>query len=159
MSNLSPRPISPLSSSSNSGNRQQAVKAATPDLIQVDNDLLPPEAMQFLAFDSLSAVELIEIARHDVVNGQLVDYGMLKEVAGLELQNSAKNILPLPQSSDNIFQSFPIKLSKYIPSQATPVVYLNELGDLVIEILNPESFIDIEVEVFSEGTVENDTIY
>jgi hypothetical protein len=158
LSNLSPKPISSLSSLQISSGRQQAVKAATPDVILVDDAVMPIEAMQFLSFDSLSGVELIEISRHDTVNGQLVNYGLLKEVAALELENSSKSMIPLPQSSDNIFQSFPIKFARYIP-QTGLAAYLNENGDIVIEVADPETFIDLEIEVFSQGQPESDTIY
>lgn len=157
MSNLSPTPIVPISLPTN---RQFGVKAATPDLVLVDQESLPPEAVQILAFDSLSAVELIEVARHDLVNGQVVDYGIIKDVSDVELKNNSKNIIRLPEDSDFVFSSYPINFGIHVPDLTNKdAVYFDDAGNLVIEILDPKPSLEVEVQILSSGSVLDDTIY
>lgn len=157
MSNLAPRPLTPKL---NKPNFQMAVKAATPDIVLVDQATLPPEAIQIIAFDSLSAVELIEIARHDMVNGQVINYNIIKDVADVEVRNNSRNILALPESSDSVFSSYPINFGIHVPNQIDKnAVYFDEQGNLIIEIFNPKQSLDVEVQILNSGSVLNDTIY
>lgn len=159
MSNLSPKPLLPSVSGTN---RQMPVKAATPDIILIDQEVLPVDSIGVLEFESIAGTEIIQIARHDLVNGQVPDYGILKNVSEIEAKNNSKNIVRIPESSNEIFDSFPINLSNHIPDRSIypeGEVYFDSRGNLVISILNPKSSYEVEIEIIASGSVSDDTIY
>lgn len=159
MSNLSPRPLLP--SISGSG-KQMPVKAATPDIILLDQETLSVDALGVLEFETVSGTEIIQIARHDLINGQVPDYGILKNVSEIEAKNNSKNLIKIPESSNETFNSFPINLLNHIPDNSIVPdgeVAFDSLGNLVISVLDPKSGYDIEIEIISSGSVADDTIY
>lgn len=144
-----------------------AIKIATPDLILDNNIEMPIELMTDLIFEDIGGQEIINIARHDTINGQSVAYQAIKNLTDINSQYNSKNILSIENTSDNYFKNFPIKLEERTPSQGTgpesdgyPIVYLEpESGNLIINVINMQSDEQVEIQVLLAGDIIDDTIY
>ena len=163
-----------------------SVKIATPDLIIFGDETLSIETMTDLIFEDIGGYELATISRHDLVNGQKVNYSPIKNLTDLYLQYNPNNILSL-QSSDSYFRSLSLSIFDHLPTCGTgydisPVyisegvvdpdktkwiktpncksVYIDPItGDLVINLINTRSDEQLEVQVLSSGDVFSDTIH
>lgn len=152
-----------------SANKTSGVKAATPDLFihsQVDDSGI----LENLLFESLAGQELINIARHDTINGQQIVYRPIKNVSSIALKYSPQNLLSLQNPSNAYFNNFPIKFENRVPeiedlrdflnNQTANIVMLDaETGDLLIHVVDMEDDERIEIQILSSGNVLNDTIY
>lgn len=152
-----PRPSVPMTAPTDS------VKAATPDLIEFNDQAVPTELMTDLLFEKIAGQEVITIARNDIVNGQRVAYRPIKNLSQIALRYNPSNLLPLQNTSGFIFENFSIRFEKSIPQSPTGPngshVYLNSEGDLVVEVVSLASDEQIEVQILSRGSVLDDTIY
>lgn len=140
--------------------KQSSVKAATPDVILLDQETLEAETLAILDFNQMAGVEIIQIARHDLVNGQVPDYGIIRNISEIELKNNSRNIIRIPESSQIIFDSFAINFANYTTNTASaPSAYFDLRGNLIIEIRDPKPSYEVEVEILTSGSILDDTIY
>ena len=161
-----------------------SVKIATPDLIIFGDELLSIETMTDLIFEDIGGYELATISRHDLVNGQKVNYSPIKNLTDLYLQYNPNNILSI-QSSDSYFKSLSFSIfdrlpecgtgydfgppvdnpneedkTKWIKTPNCKAVYIDPItGDLVINLINTRKEEQLEVQVLSSGDVFSDTIH
>ena len=161
-----------------------SVKIATPDLIIFGEELYAYETMTDLIFEDIGGYELSTISRHDLVNGQKVNYSPIKNLTDLYLQYNSNNIIRL-QSSDSYFKSLSFSIFDRLPECGTgytisaPLsnpqeedktkwtktpncksVYIDPItGDLVINLINTMNDEQLEVQVLSSGDVFSDTIH
>lgn len=161
-----------------------SVKIATPDLIIFGDELLNIETMTDLIFEDVGGYELSTISRHDLVNGQTVNYSPIKNLQDLYLQYNPNNIVRL-QSSDSYFKSLSFSIFDRLPECGTgytispPLsnpqeqdktkwtktpncksVYVDPItGDLVINLINTMNDEQLEVQVLTSGDVFSDTIH
>jgi hypothetical protein len=161
-----------------------SVKIATPDLIIFGDEVLSIETMTDLIFEDIGGYELATISRHDLVNGQKVNYSPIKNLTDLYLQYNPNNILSL-QLSDSYFKSLSFSIfdrlpecgtgydispppdnlneedkTKWIKTPNCKAVYIDPItGDLVINLINTRSGEQLEVQVLTSGDVFSDTIY
>jgi hypothetical protein len=156
VSNLTSTPYSPSSILASSGSAD-AVKTAVPGDILFDDESIPIEIMADLIFENIGGQELINIARNDTVNGQSVSYQIIKNLSDISQQYNSNNIIGLQSTSDKYFNSFSIKLDGKIPTSPTGPngsnVYLDAVGDLVVEAANLESDEQIEIQIVLNGTI------
>lgn len=144
-----------------------AVKIATPDLMITNNEsvnISQIEIMTELIFEDIGGQELINIARNDIVNGQNIAYQPIKNLLDINLQYNSKNILSLENTSETVFNNFPIKLDTHIPNVGNGPdgenVYISSLtGDLIVEVVNMQVGEQVEVEILVTGGLLDDTIY
>ena len=136
------------------------VKSASPDIVIFNDQEIEynAEAMVDLLFENIGGQELLQIARYDTVNGQEVLYQPIKNLNIIQEEYNPNNILKLQKTSDRIFGNFPIKLEPTIPDQSTvPAVtenvYLDNDGNIVIELINLEGNEQVEVEITRNGTI------
>lgn len=145
------------------------IRAATPDLF-VYSQIEDTGILQDLLFESLAGQELINIARHDTINGQSIVYRPIKNVSAIALKYSPQNLLSLQNPSNAYFNNFPIKLQDRVPeiedlrlflnSSVANIVMLDEqTGDLIIYVVDMDEDERVEVQVLSAGDVLDDTIY
>jgi hypothetical protein len=151
--------------------KEQPVKVATPDLILFDQEGIEVEIMADLLFEDIGGQELISIARNDIINGQDVINQLIGNINTIALQYNPQNILLTPQNSFAFFNNFPIKFENYLPNiqiDADPdplnpnknkIVYLNNDGNLIIELINLTPGLQIEVQILNAEDKLNDTIY
>lgn len=127
----------------------KGVKQAEPDTILFNQDAVSPELLLELQFEDLAGMELINISRSDMIDGQDVVYSPVKQLSRLRQKFNPNNIIALPELSSSFFSKYAIDLilrGIYRP-------YFDENGDLVIEIDDIRESEEIEVEVDSAGTI------
>ena len=136
------------------------IKSASPDIVIFNDKAIEAnaEAMVDLLFENIGGQELLQIARYDTVNGQSVLYQPIKNLNIIQEEYNPNNILKLQKTSDRIFQNFPIKIDPTIPDESTIPgvpgnVYLDNDGNLVIELINLEGNDQVEVEITLNGTI------
>lgn len=140
-----------------------AIKIADPDIIIQNESETPVEVMSDLIFENIGGQELINISRNDLVNGQPVIYSPIKNLSAVSYQYNSNNIVNLSGTSKSYFNNFGITIENKIPD-ADPEnnyypIYIDENGNLVLELLNVEQNEVVEVQIITEGTSIDDTIY
>jgi|DEB19_MinimDraft_3_1074340.scaffolds.fasta_scaffold03401_2 hypothetical protein len=140
------------------------IKVATPDLIITTEEVVPVEVMTDLLFEDIGAEEIINIARNDIVAGQLVSYQPIKNLTSIYLQYNPQNVLSLQNTANTFFKNFPIKFENKVPDVGTgpngEIVYIDsETGDIIINVINLEEDEQVEVQMLNAGDLLNDTIY
>jgi hypothetical protein len=155
---LSPTPNTPIIlgqmiSSSN----VNLVKTATPDIILFDDQSLSTESMADLIFENIGGQELINISRNDTINGQEISYQPIKNVKLLQQSYNPNNILGIQKTSDKYFSGFPILFDQKFPNEGSGLngqnIYVDELGNLVIEAIGLNNDEQIEVQLSTSGTI------
>jgi len=141
-----------------------ATKIASPDLIIIKDDFLSVDTMTDLVFENIGGHELINVSRHDLVNGIDVLYQPIKNLSTLYLQYNPENILRLQDTTQSYFKNFPIQYSNKIPNVGTgengEIIYIESgTGDLIINVINLAKGEQVEVQILAQGSVFDDTIY
>lgn len=159
MIGATPETPMPVASSSSGG-----IKVADPDVILFNSDNIPVEVMTDLIFEDIGGTEILNIARTDLVNGQSVIYAPIKNLAQIYLKYNPQNILSLQETTGEIFDNFPIKLGRHVPSVGNGPngrnVYMNPVnGNIVIDVINIERNEQVEIQIANTGSTFNDTIY
>ena len=133
------------------------IKAATPDIILFEDDDQLINEMATLYFEDLSAQELISISRNDTINGQDISYEPIKNIKSLQQQYNPNNILGLQKTSDQYFSGFSINFNEKTPNEGNGLngenIYVDELGNLVIEAIGLNNDEQIEVQLSTSGTI------
>jgi hypothetical protein len=127
----------------------KGVKQAEPDTILFNDDAVSPELLIELQFEDLAGMELINISRSDMIDGQDVVYSPIKLLSRVRQKFNPNNIIAMPESSNSFFARYAIDLilrGLYRP-------YFDENGDLVIEIDDVKDSELIEVEIDAAGTI------
>jgi hypothetical protein len=152
------------SAASASSTVNPATNPATPSHIALTNPELPVEVTTALIFENIGGQELINISRHDIINGQDVSYSPIKNLKDIYIQYNPNNIIRLESTADTYFKNFSIKLEGKLPAYGTgpngEVVYIDPTtGDLVINISSLEPDEQVDVEILDSGEILNGTIY
>ena len=133
------------------------VKTATLDIILFDEETVTTDGMFDQIFENIGGQELINITRSDIVNGQKISYQPIKNLSAIQQRYNPNNILGLQQNSDTFFAGFSIKLEDKIPENGNGTdganVYLNALGDLIIEFINVNPDEQVETQISVSGTI------
>lgn len=159
---VDPTPNTPATTST--AKEPEKTKIASPDLIIIKDETLPIDTMTDLVFENIGGHELINISRHDLLNGIDVLYQPIKNLSTIYLQYNPENILKLQDTTQSYFKNFPIQYSNKIPNVGTgkngETVYIEtETGDLIINVVNLAKGEQVEVQVLTQGSVFDDTIY
>jgi hypothetical protein len=165
----------PNNPDNNSKNDKEDVKPATPELRIFRDDLVPIEIMSDLIFEDIGGQELINISRHDLINGIDIIYQPIKNISSIFFQYNPNNILKLQNTSDAYFKNFPIRLNDKIPECGTgydldPVtlaetpnckyIYIDpKTGDFVVNLIKLDKGEQVEVQILVDGDPDNGTIY
>ena len=160
---ISPTPEQPIFNTPSSRYQNISVKPATPDIIVFDEELIEVDVMADLLFEDIGGQELINITRNDIINGQSVAYHPIRNVSQLANKYNPQNILYIPQTAFSFFNNFPLKFVNYLPNVGTgpngESAYLDEGGNLIINLVNMKPNEEVEVQVFDRPNIFNDTIY
>jgi hypothetical protein len=154
----------PNTPNQNSSTSSNATKIATPEYVQIKEADVSPELMAELLFEDIGGQEIINIARSDLINGQPVVYQPIKNINNLSVKYSSQNILGLKSTLENTFKNFTLKLERYVPEVGTgpdgKIVYIDpDTGNLVVNTINTVNEMQVEIQVFSDGDLFDDTIY
>lgn len=152
-----PPPAKPVDPWIRTSTYVEGIKQADPDIIIIDEQPLSPEFLLELEYEQVSGIELINISRSDLINGQNVIYSPIKNLSSIRRKYNPNNIIALPATSSSTFAKYAIDLILRIgenPETGKPYEpYFNENGDLVIEIEDVREDELIEVEIDSNGTI------
>jgi hypothetical protein len=139
------------------------VKPATPDIIEFDTEALDVETLGDLYFENIGGQELISIARNDIINGQTISYQPIRNINSLANRYNSQNILFIPQTAYSFFNNFPLKFVNYLPNVGTgpegESVYLDNLNNIIINLVNIRPSEEVEVQVFDQPNIFSGTIY
>lgn len=140
--------------SSETSEQSSAVKAARPDIVAIEQSV-DVDLLNTIVFEKLGAQELIGITRHDLINGQQIDYRPLRQLP--QLSDSA-SWFSLQGTSSQTFANFTIKLEDKIPySIDSPVALVN--NEVIVSVVNLEPDEQVEVQIIAYGDILDDTIY
>jgi hypothetical protein len=129
-------------------------KTATKDIIQVNEEAVPIEEMEALLFENLGGQEIINISRHDLINGRNLSYNPISNISSISRQYNSSNIISIHDTSPNIFNSFSIKLDRHLP-EASAIYVDGVTGDLTIDVIDLLVGDQIEVQVLRSGQEED----
>jgi hypothetical protein len=163
INNTSPIPPVPFAEPIVS-NDDYGIKPASPDIILIPNDSLPVELMTELIFENIGGREIINVARHDLINGQPVVYSPIKQLPTLEYQLDPNTIIGLQKTAPENFLNFPVKFEAFLPGyvgtlEQTNVYYDPVSKGLVVEVTNINNNERVELQIASTINVLDDTIY
>lgn len=127
----------------------QGIKQADPDIILFDDEAISPELLLQLQYEDVAGIELINISRSDIIDGQNVTYSPVSQLSSLRRKFNPNNIISLPATSSDLFSRFGIDLIL----RGIKKPHLNENGDLVIEIEQILEDEIIEAEIDTSGTI------
>lgn len=141
-----PAPIYPLFR--NMGLSSVSVKVAPSDIIQFDDSSLPIVMMQDLLFDDIGAIELANISRSDLIDGQDTIYSPIRNLSTIRREFNPNNMIATGYNND-YFTRFGINLA----AKTIYEPYFDDSGNLVIEIDGLTDEEQIEVQILSNGTI------
>lgn len=96
-----------------------SVKPATPDLILFDDAEIPIEIVTELLFEDIGSIEILNIARSDIINGREISYGLMSKLSDLSRRYAPNNIFKLSGTLSEFFNNFSIKYKLHVPEQGT----------------------------------------
>jgi hypothetical protein len=123
-------------------------KVAPSDIIQFNNDAVDIALIQQLLFEDIGAVELANISRSDLIDGQPAVYAPIANLSTLNREFNPNNIIATSNNLD-YFSRFGLDLS----SRGINEPYFNDNGDLVIEIDTVYDGEELQVEILTNGTI------
>lgn len=96
-----------------------SVKPATPDIILFNEAEVPIEFITDLLFEQIGGIEILSIARNDLINGQNLLYNLISNSSLLAQTYSSNNFFKVPGNIQDLFRNFPINLLLHIPEVGT----------------------------------------
>jgi hypothetical protein len=126
----------------------KSVKQADPDIVIFNDEPISPELLLQLQYEDVAGIELINISRSDIIDGQTVVYSPIAQLSSLRRKFNPNNIIPL-ENSANFFSKFGIDL--ILRGIKNP--YFDEEGNLVIEIEQVFEGELFEVDINTNGTI------
>jgi hypothetical protein len=134
------------------------IKTADPDIIEFNDDEIDTALIIDLLLENIGGQELLTIARFDTVNGQDVKYQPIKNLGLIQQEYNPNTILKPQQTSENIFDNFPLRLNSKIPNVGngpggTNLYREQATGDIILEFVNIVNNEQIEVEIATSGII------
>jgi hypothetical protein len=124
-----------------------AVKQPSPSLVTYNAETLPQELIVDLLFEDVGGTELINVSRHDTINGQNVVYSLVSNLSILNRSFNPNNILA-GQISYSQFSQYSLDIASKLIG-----ISLDEGGNLVIEFSSIGNDEYAEIELSSDGTI------
>lgn len=136
------------------------VKAATPDLIQITEEGMSAEIIADLLFEDIGGTEILNVARHDLINGIDIKYQQISNLVKVESNFGGNSLINIQNPIEQIFNKFALKRYQYIPevtddpSGLDNHVYLDASGSLNIELINLAENMQVEIEFKTVSTTD-----
>lgn len=127
----------------------RGIKQPDPSVILFDSGTVSPEYLIELEYEDISGMELINMSRSDLIDGQSVIYSPIKNLSYLRSKYNPNNIIAIPSYSSSEFSKYRIDLIL----RGITIPYFDENGNLVIEIEDVKEDELVEVQVDSSGTI------
>lgn len=157
---VAPTPIYSAPSSSSSATTQPEVKAATPDLIQITEEGMAIEVITDLLFEDIGGTEILNISRHDLINGIDIKYQQISNLAKIERTFGGDNLISVQNPIEQTFGRFALKRYQYVPATTDDPaglnnhIYVDNSGNVNIELYNLEDNMQIEIEFKAADTTD-----
>lgn len=141
-------------------NLYSSVKMAPKDTIVFDESNVNVAQIQDLLFEDIGAIELANMSRHDLIDGQSVSYSAIKNLSSLKRRFDPNNIISSSLSLQSFFSQYSIDLNSRIGTGK----YLNRTKG--VPFLDTDTYeiyfyIDtlktgevVEVQFLSSGTID-----
>lgn len=127
----------------------RGIKQPDPSVILFDSGTISPEYLIEIEYEDISGMELINMSRSDLIDGQSVIYSPIKNLSYLRSKYNPNNIIAIPSYSSSEFSKYRIDLVL----RGITIPYFDENGNLVIEIEDVKQDELIEVQIDSSGTI------
>lgn len=156
-------PVAPAPAASSQTSRpspQPEVKAATPDLIQITEEGMAIEVITDLLFEDIGGTEILNISRHDLINGIDVRYQQISNLAKIQSTYGGANLISIQNPIERIFDRFALKRYQYVPTNTDDPsglnnhMYVDPSGGINIELYNLEDNMQIEIEFKAADTTD-----
>jgi hypothetical protein len=145
------------------------VKIPSRDVVDYQDADIPVELITNLLFENLGANELVKFERHDTIEGTNSTYDIISNLAGIKKEFDPSGLISRQKPDTSYFDIYNIKLEDKIPSQkylqdnpkidgsgqvnTTDYVYIDSVGNLVVELVNMNVDELVELEIQSDGTI------
>jgi hypothetical protein len=145
------------------------VKIPSRDVVDYQDADIPVELITNLLFENLGANELVKFERHDTIEGTNSTYDIISNLAGIKKEFDPSGLISRQKPDTSYFDIYNIKLEDKIPSQkylqdnpkidgsgqvnTTDYVYIDSVGNLVVELVNMNIDELVELEIQSDGTI------
>lgn len=143
-----PPPVPPLPTFTRMTAPDKNIKPAPSDIIQFDDNAVDIALIQDLLYEDIGAVELANISRTDLIDGQDVLYSPIRNLSSIRREFNPNNIIATSYSTD-YFSRFGIDLD----SRGVYEPYFDEDGNLIIEVETVNDGEEIQVQILSSGTI------
>lgn len=143
-----PPPVPPLPTFTRMTAPDKNIKPAPTDIIQFNDDAIDIALIQDLLYEDIGAVELANISRTDLIDGQDVLYSPIRNLSSVRREFNPNNIIATSFSTD-YFSRFGIDLD----SRGVYEPYFDEDGNLIIEVETVNDGEEIQVQLLSSGTI------
>lgn len=136
------------------------VKPATPDLIQITEEGMSVEVMTDLLFEDVGGTEILNISRHDLINGVDVRYQQISNLHKIQSTYGGPNLISVQNPIEQTFNRFPLKRYQYVPASTSDPsglnnhIYADSSGNINIELDNLEENMQIELEFKAADTTD-----
>jgi hypothetical protein len=165
---------------------KRAIKPATPDIVLFNEESLPIDAMSGLIFEKIGGQEIINMTRHDTVDGRNVTYQIISNNSKISDAYNPNNMISISGTLSQYFANFGIRLDTHIPESGTgpredpedpnsrkAYVYVDTqnpatefLGtgmeinknSLVIDVVNMKANEQVEIQILNSGIYLDDII-
>ena len=127
----------------------RGIKQAQPDIVLEPGTDSSGDYILERFFEELGGTELINLSRHDLIDGIDVVYNPIANLSSLRKRYNPNNIIALDFLSDNEFSRVSIDFLSRGPGEP----YFDNDGNLIIEVDIIRSEENIEAEISLSGTV------
>ena len=124
------------------------------DVILFDTTYISEESIADILLEDIGGIELLSLARRDTIDGINPYYTIISNLSKIRREYDTSQMISQQRRRQSHFDIYPIDIESKIPSQAyldeknlTNWYYLDDDGNLVIELDNLRPSENIEVEV------------
>jgi len=125
------------------------IKQAQPDIVLDSEVTTSADYIAERFFEELGGTELINLSRHDLIDGAQVSYNPITNLSRLRQRFNPNNII----ATDFLSSSELARSSIDLVSRGMNIPFFNSSGDLVVEVDIIRSEENIEVEISQSGTL------
>jgi len=140
--------------------KPKIVKNPNRDVLDLSRDEFSISSVSRLLFEQVGSIELVNIARRDTIEGQNPYYSMISNLSTVRKNFDPTSIITRQKSNQGIYSNYSISLNDKIPddqylerNNLTDFYYIDDNGDLVIELDNLASDEIIDFEIAESGTI------
>jgi hypothetical protein len=149
---------------------RRGIKSASPDVVLFNDEEVPVEVMYSRIFEKIGALELIDLSRSEIINGQFVKNSPITNSQSINFFYNSLNIFKAPGDIRSTFDNFGIKFLNYIPANGTgpildplsgerSIVYVSdETGGIVVDVTNLTLNERVQIQVLQDGKILGDRI-